>query len=235
MLRFHTQTAGSTLTAQQPDTNIVRTTVEALAAVLGGTQSLHTNAKDEALGLPTEEAALLALRTQQIIAHESGVRNTADPLGGSYFIESLTSEIERRAEEYLDRIDAIGGMLRAIETGFVQKEIQKAAFEYQKAVERGEQIVVGVNRFTQDETEHYPVLRVDPALEAEQVERLRQLRKERDAARVEAALHRVEETARGTENLLPPILDAVEAYATVGEISDAMRRVFGEYKEAVAV
>ena len=234
MLRFHTQTAGSTLTAQQPDVNIVRTTLEALAAVLGGTQSLHTNAKDEALGLPTEQAALLALRTQQIVAHESGVVNTVDPVAGSYFIESLTTEIESRVQQYLDRIAALGGMLRAVETGFVQKEIQEAAFRYQKAVESGQQVIVGVNRFPLPE-EAPPALRVDPALEAEQVARLRQLRAERDAARVEQALQRVEEAARGTANLLPPILAAVEAYATVGEISDALRRVFGEYKEAVVL
>ncbi|MBI1955796.1 MAG: methylmalonyl-CoA mutase, partial [Acidobacteria bacterium] len=235
MLRFHTQTAGSTLTAQQPDVNIVRTTLQALAAVLGGTQSLHTNAKDEALGLPTEEAAVLALRTQQVIAHESGIVNTVDPAGGSYFIEALTTEVETRAQQYLDRIAAMGGMLRAIETGFVQKEIQEAAFRYQKAVERKEQIVVGVNRFQLPEELPYPVLRVDPALEAEQIARLRQLRAERDNAKVQQALRRVEEAARGTENLLPPILAAVEAYATVGEISNALRQVFGEYKEAVVV
>ncbi|MBI3895777.1 MAG: methylmalonyl-CoA mutase [Acidobacteria bacterium] len=235
MLRFHTQTAGSTLTAQQPDGNIVRTTLQALAAVLGGTQSLHTNAKDEALGLPTEEAALLALRTQQVIAHESGVPNTVDPTGGSYFIEALTAEIENRAEQYLDRIAAMGGMLRAIETGFVQKEIQEAAFRYQKAVEQEEQIVVGVNRFQSPEEPPYPVLRVDPALETEQVERLRQLRAERDNTKVLQALRRVEEAARSTDNLLPPILAAVEAYATVGEMSSALRNVFGEYVEAVIV
>ena len=235
MLRFHTQTAGSTLTAQQPDVNIVRTTLEALAAVLGGTQSLHTNAKDEALGLPTEEAALLALRTQQVIAHESGIVNTVDPVGGSYFIEALTTEIETRAQQYLDRIAAMGGMLRAIETGFVQKEIQEAAFRFQKAVEREEQIVVGVNRFQLPEELPYPVLRVDPALEAEQIARLRQLRAERDNDEVQQALRRVDEAARGTENLLPPILSAVEAYATVGEISNALRSVYGEYKEAVVV
>jgi len=235
MLRFHTQTAGSTLTAQQPDVNIVRTAVEALAAVLGGTQSLHTNAKDEALGLPTEDAALLTLRTQQIIAHESGVRNTVDPLGGSYFIESLTTEIETRARQYLDRISQMGGMLRAIETGYVQQEIQKAAFEYQKAIESGQQVVVGVNRFTRSENTTYGVLRVDPALEAEQVARVRKLRSERDSNRVRQSLSQVEEAARGAANLMPRILAAVEAYATVGEISDAMRRVFGEYKEAVVV
>ena len=235
MLRFHAQTAGSTLTAQQPDVNIVRTAIEALAAVLGGAQSLHTNSKDEALGLPTEEAALLALRTQQIIAHESGVTNTVDPVGGSYFLERLTTEIETRAEESLARIAAHGGMLRAIETGAVQREIQESAFQSQRAVETEQQVIVGVNRFQlPDETPH-PVLRVDPALEAEQVTRLRQLRAERDAARAQAALARVEETARSEGNLLPPILEAVEALATVGEIADAMRRVFGEYREAVVV
>ena len=235
MLRFHTQTAGSTLTAQQPDVNLVRTTVQALAAVLGGTQSLHTNAKDEALGLPRQEAALLALRTQQVIAYESGLRNTVDPLAGSYFFETLTTQIETQAQQYMDRIAALGGMLRAIETGYVQMEIQKAAFEYQKAVESGRQVVVGVNRFQQPEETPYPVLKVDPELEAEQVARLRALRSERDSLRVQEALRQVELAARGTENLMPRILAAVEAYATVGEISDAMRRVFGEYKEAVVV
>ena len=235
MLRFHTQTAGSTLAAQQPDVNIVRTAIEALAAVLGGTQSLHTNAKDEALGLPTEEAALLALRTQQIIAHESGVVNTVDPLAGSYFIESLTKDLESRAEQYLDRIAALGGMLRAIEAGYVQREIQESAFQSQRGVESGQQVIVGVNRFALPEETPYPVLRVDPALEAEQVARLRQLRADRDAATTQATLAHVEETAHGAGNLLPPILAAVEACATVGEISDALRRVFGEYREAVVV
>jgi methylmalonyl-CoA mutase N-terminal domain/subunit len=235
MLRFHVQTAGSTLTAQQPDVNVVRTTLQALAAVLGGAQSLHTNARDEALGLPTEEAALLALRTQQVIAHESGLVNTPDPVAGSYFIERLTTEIETRAQNYLDRIAALGGMLRAIETGFVQREIQQAAFQVQKAVESGRQVIVGVNRFQSPEEQPYPVLRVDPVLEADQVARLRQLRAERDSAQVEEALRRVERAARGSENLILPILAAVEAYATVGEISDALRKVFGEYKEAVVV
>jgi len=241
MLRFHTQTAGSSLTAQQPDVNLVRTTIQALSAILGGTQSLHTNAKDEALGLPTEQAALLALRTQQIIAYESGAANTVDPLGGSYFIETLTGEIETRARQYLDHIEALGGpggrggMLRAIETGFVQREIQQAAFRYQQAVERGEQIVVGVNRFEQDRQQLPPVLRVDPVLEREQVERLHRLRAERQATRVSESLQRIEQAARGSENLMPHLLDAVEAYTTVGEISDALRRVFGEYKEAVVI
>ena len=235
LLRFHAQTAGSTLTAQQPDVNVVRTALEALAAVLGGCQSLHCNAKDEALGLPTEEAALLALRTQQVIAHESGVADTADPLGGAYFIESLTEEIERRAREYLERIEKLGGMLAAIEKGWVQREIQQAAYEFQRAVERGEQVVVGVNRYTAAQDNSVPTLRIDPEIERAQIERLRRLRQRRQAARVQAALARVEEVARGTENLLPPILEAVEAYATVGEIADALRRVFGEYKESVVV
>ncbi|MCH8267859.1 MAG: methylmalonyl-CoA mutase [Acidobacteria bacterium] len=235
MLRFHTQTAGSTLTAQQPDVNVVRTTLQALAAVLGGTQSLHTNSKDEALGLPTEEAALLALRTQQVIAHESGVPHTADPLGGSYFVESLTREIETRARHYIDQIAERGGMLRAIETGFVQKEIQQAAFLHQKEVESGRRVVVGVNRFQQTGKNSSPALRVDAALEAKQVERLRQLRAKRNTEQVRKTLRQVEEAARGTENLMPPMLAAVEAYATVGEISDTLRGVFGEYREAVVV
>ncbi len=234
MLRFHAQTAGSSLTAQQPDVNVVRTALEALAAVLGGCQSLHCNAKDEALGLPTEEAALLALRTQQVIAQESGVVNTADPVAGSYFIESLTEEIERRAREYVERIEAMGGMLVAIEKGYVQREIEQAAFEFQQAVERGEQVVVGVNRFAAEEETPVPVLRIDPEIERAQVVRLEQLRARRNAGRVQASLQRLEQAARGSANLMPLIVDAVESYATVGEISDALRRVFGEYKESLA-
>ena len=235
MLRFHTQTAGSTLTAQQPEVNIVRTAVQALAAVLGGTQSLHTNAMDEALSLPTEQAARLALRTQQVIAHESGVADTVDPLAGSYAVEQLTSEIERRALEYLERIDAMGGMLHAIEIGYVQREIQEAAYQYQRAVESGEAVVVGVNRFRADEETEVPTLRIDPAIERAQVERLRSLRERRDNERVEVTLTLLEEAARGTENLLPRILDCVEALATVGEISRRLRHVRGEYREAVTV
>jgi methylmalonyl-CoA mutase, N-terminal domain len=235
MLRFHTQTAGSTLTAQQPEVNIVRTTVQALAAVLGGTQSLHTNAMDEALSLPTEQAARLALRTQQVIAHESGVADTVDPLAGSYAVEQLTSEIERRALEYLERIDAMGGMLHAIEVGYVQREIQEAAYQYQRAVESGEAVVVGVNRFRADEETEVPTLRIDPSIERAQVERLRSLRERRDNERVEVTLTLLEEAARGTENLLPRILDCVEALATVGEISRRLRHVWGEYREAVTV
>ncbi len=235
MLRFHAQTAGSTLTAQQPDNNVVRTALQALAAVLGGAQSLHCNARDEALGLPTEEAALLALRTQQVIAHESGVTNTVDPLGGSYLIEHLTDQIERSAEQYLKRIDALGGTLKAIETGYIQKEIQAAAYEYQKAVERGEQVVVGVNRFQSEKETPIPLLRVDPELERAQVERLRQVRATRNAAAANAALEALERAAATSENLMPHILAGVEAWCTLGEISDALRRVFGEYRESVVV
>jgi methylmalonyl-CoA mutase, N-terminal domain len=235
MFRFHAQTAGSTLTAQQPDVNLARVTLQALAAVLGGTQSLHTNSRDEALSLPTETAATLALRTQQIIAFESEVTNTVDPLGGSFYVERLTDEIEKGAEEYLKKIDAMGGVLRAIETGYVQQEIQQAAYEYQKKVESGEQVVVGVNRYTVDEAASIPILRVDPEIERSQVERLKKLRARRDNACVEAALKEVEATARSDRNLMPAILNAVKVYATVGEISDALRRVFGEYQESVVI
>ncbi len=233
--RFHTQTAGSTLTAQQPDVNLVRVALQALAAVLGGTQSLHTNARDEALALPTEASALLALRTQQILAYESGVANTVDPLAGSYAIESLTSEIERGAEEYLRKIDAVGGVLRAIETGYVQREIQQAAYEYQRVIEFGQQVVVGVTRYQDESAASPPLLRIDPGVERAQVERLQKLRTRRDSSRVAAALAQVEVTARSEANLMPAILEAVKAYATVGEISDALRRVLGEYQEAVVI
>ena len=235
MLRFHTQTAGSSLTAQQPEVNIVRTTIQALAAVLGGTQSLHTNAMDEALALPTEEAARVALRTQQVIANESGVADIADPLGGSYAIEHLTDEIEDRASNYLERIDAMGGMLRAIETGYVQKEIQESAYRYQKAIETEEAIVVGVNRFQSKDETTVPVLRVDPAVEQQQIERVRAVRSRRNSVVVDAALAKLEEAARGTENLLPRILECVEAEATVGEISNRFRSIWGEYKETSTV
>ena len=235
MLRFHTQTAGSTLTAQQPENNIVRTAIQALAAVLGGTQSLHTNSYDEALALPTEQAARVALRTQQVIAYESGAPQTIDPLAGSYYIESLTNEIEKRAAEYLGKIEVLGGMLKAIERGFVQQEIQNAAYEYQQKVDNEEAIVVGVNRFEVEEEKPIPIQRIDPALEPRQVERLRTLRAKRDAGPWKAALAGVEDAARSGANVMPRILAAVEASATVGEISDAMRRVFGEYKEAVVI
>jgi methylmalonyl-CoA mutase, N-terminal domain len=232
MLRFHTQTAGSTLTAQQPEVNVVRTTIQALAAVLGGTQSLHTNSLDEALSLPTEDAARLALRTQQVIAHESGVADLADALGGSYAVEYLTDELERRAADYIVRIDEMGGMLAAIEAGFVQREIERAAYEYQKAVEAQSEIVVGVNRFRVAEERPIPTLRIDPATERAQVERVRRVRAERDAEAATSALDKVEQAARSGENLMPHIVAAVEAYATLGEIADRMRAVFGEYREA---
>jgi len=233
MLRFHTQTAGSTLTAQQPEVNVVRTTIQALAAVLGGTQSLHTNAMDEALALPTEDAARLALRTQQVIAYESGVADTVDPLGGAYAIEELTNEIEQRAIDYLDKIDALGGTLRAIESGYIQREIQQAAYEYQRGIETNDEIVVGINRFQSDENAKIKTLRVDPSVEEGQVVRVRALRERRDSTIAEAALVRLEQSARGSENVLPRILECVEAYATVGEISNRLRRVWGEYREAV--
>ena len=235
MLRFHAQTAGSTLTAQQPENNIVRTAVEAMAAVLGGTQSLHTNGYDEALALPTEAAARTALRTQQILAYESGVAQTVDPVAGSYCIETLTDQIENRAAEYLRKIDAMGGMLRAIERGYVQQEIQNAAYEYQRAVDTGDAVVVGVNRFTRDNEPAIPLQRMDESLERKQVERLRALRARRDPARWQAALRAVEDAARNGANLMPPILEAVESYVTVGEIAGTLRRVFGEYQEAVVI
>jgi methylmalonyl-CoA mutase N-terminal domain/subunit len=229
MLRFHAQTAGSSLTAQQPEVNVVRTTIQALAAVLGGAQSLHTNSMDEALGLPTENAARIALRTQQVIGYESGVADTADPLGGSYVIEHLTNEIERLASNYIQKIDEIGGMLRAIEKGYVQREIERAAYDYQRKVESGEQVVVGMNRFTLDEPTSVPVLRIDPALERQQIDRLAKVRERRDAPVVQGALNEIERAARSDENLMPHIVTAVEAYATLGEISDRLRAVFGEY------
>jgi methylmalonyl-CoA mutase N-terminal domain/subunit len=232
MLRFHAQTAGSTLTAQQPDVNVVRTSLQAMAAVLGGAQSLHTNSRDEALSLPTEASARLALRTQQIIAAESGVANTVDPVGGSDFIENLTDAIERGALEYLDKIEAMGGTLQAVESGYIQKEIQNAAFAYQKAVESGQQVVVGVNCFRMEEHSPIPTFRLDPALEKAQVERLRQVKASRNHNQAVARLDELEQAARGDENLLPHILAAAGAYATVGEISDRLRSVFGEYREA---
>ncbi len=235
VFRFHAQTAGSSLTAQQPENNLIRVAIQALAAVLGGCQSLHTNSLDEALALPTEDAVLLALRTQQIIAHESGVANSVDPVGGAYAIEHLTAEIEARAQEYLQKIDAMGGMLRAIETGYVQLEIQKAAYDYQRAIESGEQIVVGVNQFAAGDAKTIPTLRIDPEIERRQIARLQAVRAHRDPARVQQALAEILRRASGSDNLLPAILTAVEAYATIGEISDALRRSFGEYQESVVV
>ncbi len=235
LLRFHAQTAGSSLTAQQPENNIVRVAIQALAAVLGGCQSLHTNSLDEALALPTEDAALIALRTQQIVANETGVTNTIDPVGGSYAIESLTNEIEQGARDYLAKIDAMGGMLRAIESGFVQGEIQKAAYDFQRAVESKEQIVVGVNEFVAKNQRQIPTLRIDPEIERQQVARLRALRAKRDAEKTRSALAELQRRAASSANLLPAILAAVETYATVGEISDVLRRVFGEYQESVVI
>ena len=235
LLRFHAQTAGSSLTAQQPENNIVRVAIQALAAVLGGCQSLHTNSMDEALALPTEDAALIALRTQQIIAHETGVANTIDPVAGSYAIEHLTNEIESGALAYIEKINSLGGMLRAIESGFVQSEIQKAAYEYQRAVETREQVVVGVNEFIAEEERGIPTLRIDPQIEREQIQRLQALRGKRDTNKTQAAIAELERRAATNENLLPAILGAVEAYATVGEISDALRRAFGEYRESVVI
>ena len=235
LLRFHAQTAGSSLTAQQPENNIVRVAIQALAAVLGGCQSLHTNSMDEALALPTEESALIALRTQQIIAHETGVTNTIDPVAGSYAIETLTNEIETRAKEYLSKIDALGGMIKAIESGFVQTEIQRAAYEFQRAVEKKEEIVVGVNDFVAPDQRQIPILRIDVEIERAQVARLNALRAKRDSSRTNAALAELERRAKTPENLLPAILAAVEAYATVGEISDTLRRVYGEYQESVVI
>jgi len=235
MLRFHTQTAGSTLTAQQPEVNIVRTTVQALAAVLGGTQSLHTNSMDEALSLPTEQAARIALRTQQVIAHESGVADTVDPLAGSYAVEELTLRLEERALDYIEKIDAMGGMLSAIESGYVQREIQEAAYRYQRAVEKKDSIVVGVNQFQIDEPDPIPILKIDDSVERAQVERVAAIRAGRDAVKADSALLSLRSAATGTENLLPHILDCVEAYVTVGEISNALRIAWGEYQEAVTV
>jgi methylmalonyl-CoA mutase N-terminal domain/subunit len=235
MLRFHAQTAGSTLTAQQPEVNVVRTTIQALAAVLGGTQSLHTNAMDEALALPTEPAARLALRTQQVIAFESGVADTVDPLAGSYAIEELTNDVEQRTIEYLDKIDALGGTLHAIESGYIQREIQNSAYEYQRAVETKEAIVVGVNQFQNEAESKVKTLRVDPAVEQDQIERVHALRRRRESNATQFALARLQEAAKGTENVLPRILECVEAFATVGEISNRLRVVWGEYREAVTL
>jgi methylmalonyl-CoA mutase, N-terminal domain len=231
MLRFHAQTGGSTLTAQQTDNNVVRVATQALAAVLGGAQSLHTNGRDEALSLPSEQSAQLALRTQQIIAYESGVRDVPDPFGGSYYIEQLTNEIEAGARGYIERIDQMGGTLAAIEKGFIQSEIQNSAYEYQRAVEEGRQVVVGVNKFQQSEPDTLKPFKIEPQLEQQQIERLREVRASRSQSEVEAALDELEKAAHGSGNLLPYILASCRAFATVGEISDRLRNVFGEYRE----
>ena len=235
LLRFHTQTAGCSLTAQQPYNNVVRVAIQALAAVLGGTQSLHTNSLDETLALPTEESVTIALRTQQIIAHESGVTNTVDPLAGSYFVERLTKDMEEAAYVYFDKLDAMGGMVAAIERGYPQKEIADASYDYARACEKNEKIIVGVNEFYMDEPKGPNILYIDENTEKEQIERLKALRQSRDQDAVLRALDQIRETARGKENLVYPIYDAVRVYATLGEISDAMRDVFGEYIEPEVV
>jgi methylmalonyl-CoA mutase N-terminal domain/subunit len=230
-LRFHVQTGGSTLTAQQIENNVVRVTLQALSAVLGGCQSLHTNARDEALALPTESSARLALRTQQVIAHESGAADTVDPLAGSYYVEYLTDEIEKRAETYLEKIDRMGGAMAAIEKKFYQSEIAESAYKYQRAVERKEKVIVGVNEFQTDEADKLETLEINPAVRELQTKRLQELRAKRSAESVQRSLDDLRRVARGTANLLPLILTAVESYATVGEISDTLRQVWGEYKE----
>ncbi|MDT3700956.1 MAG: methylmalonyl-CoA mutase family protein [Thermincola sp.] len=231
MLRFHTQTAGCTLTAQQPDTNIMRVAYQALSAVLGGTQSLHTNSRDEALALPSEDSVLIALRTQQVMAYETGVTDTVDPLGGSYYIESLTNQVERAAIAYLDKIEEIGGAAKAIEEGLQQMEIQDSAYDYQLQIESGERVVIGVNKFQIGEKSPQNLLRVNPAVEKTQRDKLQALKQQRQRAQVEMTLAALKEAAEGTENLFPPILDAVRAYATLGEICDVLRGVFGEYRQ----
>jgi len=237
MLRFHTQTAGSTLTAQQPDNNIIRVTIQTLAAVLGGTQSLHTNSKDEALGLPSEESVRIALRTQQIVAHESGVANTVDPLGGSYYIEYLTDEIEKRVWDYLTKIEKMGGVIKAIESGFIQKEIQDSAFEYQKEVESGERVIVGVNEFRiEEEPKDLEILKVKPEVRIKQIEKLQEVKKNRNNSAVEEKLKQLKACAENeNKNLMPPIIEAVKEYATIGEICGVLREVFGEYKENIVI
>lgn len=235
MLRFHTQTAGSTLTAQQVDNNIIRVTIQTLAAVLGGTQSLHTNSRDEALALPTEKSVMIALRTQQVVAHESGVTNTIDPLAGSYYIEALTDQIEKEAEEYINKIDSLGGMIEAIEGGYVQSEIQRASYQYTKEIESGERIVVGVNKYQMKEGEPEGLLKIDMKVQEEQVKFLNKVRAERNNDDVQQKLKALKEASQGDANLMPFILDAVRSYAGIGEICNTMRSVFGEYKEHVVI
>ena len=232
MLRFHTQTAGCTLTAQQPDNNVVRVAFQALAAVLGGTQSLHTNSRDEAFALPSEDSVMIALRTQQIIAYESGAADVVDPLGGSYALEVLTNEIEKKAMEYIEKIDSMGGAIKAIEAGYIQQEIGDSAYQYQKEIEAKKRIIVGVNQFQVKEEPLQNILRVSPEAEKYQREKLSRIKKERDQGKVKDVLAVLKKTAEGTENLLPPILEAVNAYASLGEISDTLREVFGEYRES---
>jgi methylmalonyl-CoA mutase N-terminal domain/subunit len=235
MLRFHTQTAGSTLTAQQVDNNIVRVTIQTLAAVLGGTQSLHTNSKDEALALPTEDSVRVALRTQQIVAEESGVTNTIDPLAGSYYVEAMTDRIEKDAKDYIDRIDALGGMIEAIEAGYVQTEIQKSAYKFEKEIEANNRIVVGVNKYPIDEDEPTELLKIDMKVQEKQIKYLNKIKAERDNIIVKEKLENLKNAAGGKDNLIPLIIDAVKTYASIGEISNTLREVFGEYKENVII
>lgn len=230
MLRFHTQTGGATLTAQQPENNIVRTALEAFAAVLGGTQSLHTNSFDEALALPSQKAATIALRTQQILGYETGVTDTVDPLGGSWFVEAMTDEIERRAVDYVDRIDSMGGAVEAIESGWIKNEIEESAYRLARTVESGDRPVVGVNRFVAADEEPVQIHEFDPELHRRQIDRLERVRRQRDRAAVEAALKSLEDAARGRDNLLYPMKDALANYATLGEVSDVLRGVFGQYE-----
>jgi methylmalonyl-CoA mutase, N-terminal domain len=230
MLRFHTQTGGSTLTAQQPVNNISRVTIQTLAAVLGGTQSLHTNGYDEALSLPTEDAARIALRTQQIVAYESGVANTADPLAGSYFVENLTSEVEKAAWDLIDKIDSMGGSVAAIENGFVQDQIAQSAYTYQRNIETSEKVIVGVNRFQTEDKTNPSLFRIDNSIREVQSAKLASLRSRRDNERVAGILEKLKTAARGNDNLMPLVLEAVENYCTLGEISDTLREVFGEYR-----
>jgi methylmalonyl-CoA mutase N-terminal domain/subunit len=232
MLRFHTQTAGCTLTAQQPDNNVVRVAFQALSAVLGGTQSLHTNSRDEALALPSQQSVQIALRTQQIIAYETGAADTVDPFAGSYYVEHLTDEIERHASEYIRKIDEMGGAVRAVETGFIEEEIQDAAYSFQKDIESGDRVIVGVNRFQIEEKLPSGLLRVDPAVRERQIEQLEAVRQRRDSSAVRGALASLKEVAQGPDNLMPLILDAVKKEATLGEICDVLRSVFGEYTHA---
>ncbi len=235
MLRFHTQTAGSTLTAQQVDNNIVRVTIQTLAAVLGGTQSLHTNSKDEALALPTEESVRIALRTQQIVAEESGVTNTIDPLAGSFYVEAMTDRIEKEAKDYINKIDSLGGMIEAINSGYVQTEIQKSAYKYEKEFESGERVVVGVNKYQSPQEENPDLLKIDMKVQNEQIKLLTKVKAERNNEDVKSKLQKLKNAAEGNSNLIPHIIEAVKTYATIGEISNALREVFGEYKENVTI
>jgi len=235
MLRFHTQTAGSTLTAQQVDNNVIRVTIQTLAAVLGGTQSLHTNSRDEALALPTEDSVKIALRTQQIVAHESGITNTIDPLAGSYYVEALTDQIEKEAEEYINKIDALGGVINAIESGYIQTEIQKSAYKFNQELEREERIIVGQNKFIEKEEQKKDLLRIDEKVQRDQVEFLNSIRAKRNNDDVLSKIESLTKAAHTDENLMPFILDAVKSYASIGEICNALRNVFGEYKEHVVI